>query len=762
MNRLCYLLLSLAVALPGGAQPLTRQNLANVLGFENNTQAGVCPAGWSCNPAGTIFVDDQVVHSGKYSTRIERTASSSGTFSTLTGAIPVDFEGKTIEWRGFFKTENVSDFVALWIREDGATPNLAFNTLQSLHLNGTLDWKQYSVTLPVSLEAKQLFFGFLLSGTGKAWVDDLEMLVDGQPIAQAPNRHTIFDSDHEFDAGSRISISDLADVQIRNLAKVAKVWGFLKYHYPAVTSGKHHWDYELFRILPKVLAAPDSASVNQAISDWIENLEPVEDCSACAALDTRDLYLNANVDWIADESYLGTDLSRTLQRIYLNRPSAGSQFFISLAPGVGNPVFENELAYPGLKLPDAGYQLLALFRFWNMVQYFYPNRDVMADDPATSPDYWDNVLAESIPAIALSRDSAMYQQELMKFIAKIHDTHANLWSSLAIRPPIGNCVLPVVVRFIEGSAVVFQDVSPTDSPASGLIPGDVIRQLDGVAVDDLVAEWRPIYADSNEAARLRDIGRYMVRGSCGPAVLVVQRGDQTLNLNPNRVPINKVDPSAGSTHDRPGDTFQMLGNGVAYLKLSSAQATKSATYIQSADGTKGLVIDIRNYPSEFVVFSLGDLLVSAPTDFVRFTVGDVATPGAFHWGPPLGLTPQQPHYAGKVVILIDEITQSQAEYTTMAFRTTPGTIVIGSTTAGADGNVSTVPLPGNLSSYISGIGVFYPDNRPTQRVGIIPDIVVQPTIEGIRAGRDELLEEAIRQITVSSSTSSQSAQTAKR
>jgi C-terminal processing protease CtpA/Prc len=290
------------------------------------------------------------------------------------------------------------------------------------------------------------------------------------------------------------------------------------------------------------------------------------------------------------------------------------------------------------------------------------------------------------------------------------------------------------------------------------MPGDVIRQLDGVAVEDLVAQWAPIYADSNEAARLRDISHYMVRGSCGPAALVVLRGDQTLNLNPNRVPINTVDPSAGSTHDRPGDTFQMLGNGVAYLKLSSVQAAKSATYVQSAAGTKGLIIDIRNYPSEFVVFSLGNLLVSVPTDFVRFTVGDVANPGAFHWSPPLGLTPQQPHYGGKVVILVDEITQSQAEYTTMAFRTVPGAIVIGSTTAGADGNVSTVPLPGNLSSYISGIGVFYPDNRPTQRVGIIPDIVVHPTIEGIRAGRDELLEEAIRQITVGSSPSAQTAE----
>jgi hypothetical protein len=47
---------------------------------------------------------------------------------------------------------------------------------------------------------------------------------------------------------------------------------------------------------------------------------------------------------------------------------------------------------------------------------------------------------------------------------------------------------------------------------------------------------------------------------------------------------------------------------------------------------------------------------------------------------------------------------------------------------------------------ISGIGVFYPDKGPTQRIGIVPNVEVKPTIAGIRAGRDEVLEEALRQI----------------
>src|SRR6266852_5797037 len=152
---------------------------------------------------------------------------------------------------------------------------------------------------------------------------------------------------------------------------LAKVWGFLEYHHPAITAGR--------------------------------------------SLNSSDLYLNTNLDWIADELLLGADLSQTLRAIHRNRTRAVSQFFVSLAPGVLNPVFENELTYRNLKLQDAGYQLLGLFRFWNMVQYFYPNRDVMADDPADSPDYWNKVLEESIPVIALAKDSLTYQQELIKF-----------------------------------------------------------------------------------------------------------------------------------------------------------------------------------------------------------------------------------------------------------------------------------------------------------------------------------------------------------
>jgi hypothetical protein len=201
-----------------------------------------------------------------------------------------------------------------------------------------------------------------------------------------------------------------------------------------------------------------------------------------------------------------------------------------------------------------------------------------------------------------------------------------------------------------------------------------------------------------------------------------------------------------AAHDLPGDTFRLLSPEVAYLKLSTIKADDLPAYFDRARHTKGLIVDIRNYPSAFMPFLMGSYFAASPTAFVTFTLPDLKNPGAFRFAQKPLISPGQNHYSGKLVILVDETTQSQAEYTAMALRAMPNAVVIGSTTAGADGNVSPIPLPGNLSTMISGLGVFYPDRRPTQRVGIVPDLRVQPTVNGLAEGRDEVVEAAIHLI----------------
>jgi C-terminal processing protease CtpA/Prc len=298
------------------------------------------------------------------------------------------------------------------------------------------------------------------------------------------------------------------------------------------------------------------------------------------------------------------------------------------------------------------------------------------------------------------------------------------------------------VRFVEGRPIVAAFSDTVAGPGSGLAIGDAIVAIAGQPVDSLVEAWLPYYAASNRVTQLRDIGRSLPKGDCGKGSVTVARQGQSLTLDVLRTPLGQQSP----THDRPGEAFQLLSPDVAYLKLSTIRAADVPGYIERASNTRGLVIDIRNYPREFVVFALGGHLVSEPTPFARFTVGALQDPGAFTWTEPVVLQPVAPSYKGQVAILVDEVSLSQAEYTAMAFRAAPGAVVVGSTTAGADGNVSPIPLPGGLQTLISGIGVFFPDKRPTQRVGIVPDVVVTPTISGIMEGRDEVLEAAVRRI----------------
>jgi C-terminal processing protease CtpA/Prc len=301
----------------------------------------------------------------------------------------------------------------------------------------------------------------------------------------------------------------------------------------------------------------------------------------------------------------------------------------------------------------------------------------------------------------------------------------------------------VEIRFIEGRAVVVAYTDEVEGPASGLETGDVILTLDGKPLDELVAAWRPYYSASNEATLMNDICRNLSRGPCGDSVVEVERDGRQEKLTVNRTTVPRPN---WIERDRPGDTFQLLSDEVAYLKLSSVTIADVPGYLDQAVGTKGLVVDIRNYPGEFVVFALGMRLITEETPFARFTVCDPANPGAFVWGKSLSLHPQAPAYEGQVVILVNEASISQAEYTAMALRAGPNAMVVGSTTKGADGNVSQIPLPGGLKLMITGIGVFYPDKTPTQRVGIVPDVFVTPTIAGTVEGRDEVLEEALRQI----------------
>lgn len=139
-----------------------------------------------------------------------------------------------------------------------------------------------------------------------------------------------------------------------------------------------------------------------------------------------------------------------------------------------------------------------------------------------------------------------------------------------------------------------------------------------------------------------------------------------------------------------------------------------------------------------------ELLYPSSTNCALATNGSLLYPGLFTFDQTSKVGKKnEEYYKGEKVILVNEFTQSHAEFTTMRYKQAPNAIVMGSTTAGADGNYSIITLPGGLKAIFTGLGIYYPDKSETQQIGIVPDIEVKSTIQGIREGRDEVLEAAI-------------------
>jgi len=252
--------------------------------------------------------------------------------------------------------------------------------------------------------------------------------------------------------------------------------------------------------------------------------------------------------------------------------------------------------------------------------------------------------------------------------------------------------------------------------------GDIISNIENKSVESIVDSLKKYYPASNETTRLRDISR---------DILWYDNIRQVISRP------NNEEKSYALIDD----------NNIGYVNLKTIKNEDISVIKREFINTKGIIIDIRNGVSDVFLHPLISFFYLKDSPVVKYTKLNPNNPGEFnftetYYWPKIGNST----YHGSLVVLVNEDVQSTYEYYTMAFQAGNNTTLIGSPTAGANGNVSEIVLPGGLKTKFSAIGIYYPDGRETQRLGIIPDIEVKQTIQGIREGRDELLEKAIEVI----------------
>lgn len=548
------------------------------------------------------------------------------------------------------------------------------------------------------------------------------------------------------EAHSGFDLTEITPKEVRNLDILCRVWGYVKYHHPAFYGSRNRHsdaDAALLHLLPAIYRS-ERTERNRLLAEWIRSLgEFTETPERYASYHAPDFRHSTDLAWTTDTTELDEELAGLLGRLRKADRYGYNRYARPMKTGGSSPDFTQEKEYATLTAPDTGYRLLALFRYWNIIEYFYPNKHL-------TEKAWSAVLPQYIRRFTACGPDG-YHEQIALLTTEIHDSHAMLYPAFIPTETF----IPVNAQFIDDRLTVVPSQPttirlpiPADTPAwPPLRFGDEILSVDGRTIDSIRNDIRKYMSCSNETAVAFRTTVYAFASTAADEYVVeYRRGNTTDSV---RI-ATRTDRSAREFVDFPNyvipeEGYLLLDDRTGYIDAARFSNAKGRRIMQALQDTEAIIIDLRRYPSDFMIFQfLGKYFAPHPINHVIFTQPVYNLPGCFSEKRPTIGHDNPDYYKGMVIALVDGNTISQAEYTAMTIQALPRGTTVGSTTLGADGNIAEIPLPGGYTTLISGLGVYYPDGSETQRCGVRIDHWAEPTFAGILAGRDEVLETAIR------------------
>jgi C-terminal processing protease CtpA/Prc len=400
----------------------------------------------------------------------------------------------------------------------------------------------------------------------------------------------------------------------------------------------------------------------------------------------------------------------------------------------GEPHWRPDPDYKEMTYPDLPHRLLAAVRIWSVIEYFYPYKALIGD--------WNAALTESIPQFIAAANEDDYAKAVLQMVAKVEDGHSGAFGHPAVARLLGTWRMPLDVRQVEGqfAVVALRAALPADADVR---VGDVVTAVDGEALAARVTRMRQYLAASTEVARTNRAAAF--------ALMAAKEGTGTLTLTgaDGRERTVQVRRTQAFQPRTTGEAYSIIDKTIGYVDLTRLTVPQVDVMFEAFKGTAAIIFDMRGYPNG-TAWSIAPRINTTGAKvgalFRRAQVSGVNSSeeaaSGFFFEQPLPTT-GAPQYTGKTVMLIDDRAISQSEHTALFFEAANGTTFIGTPTAGANGDVTNFFLPGGFRVNFTGHDVRHADGRQLQRVGIQPHIRVAPTIKGLQAGRDEVLERAI-------------------
>lgn len=531
---------------------------------------------------------------------------------------------------------------------------------------------------------------------------------------------------------SPILFAQVQLTQTQKLTATCKFWGYLKYYHPSVAGGKVNWDQKLFELLPNIEKVQTKEEFSTLLEKCVDSLGTVPvDKSDKINPNTEYFTENLDLSWTVNSKLFSKKLLQKLQFITENR-FQGSNHYVILKNTEVPLEFTNEVQYDDFQWTNKNLRILALFRYWNYVEYFFPYKYQMDQK-------WDDALIELLPRIYNPDSEKDFILAMRELSIKLNDTHSSTFNMKMLEYFGGEKYIAASAKIIDEKAVIVNLANDSLAKIDDIKVGDVITKINGKTISQTLKELEKYIEGSNKSARQLSSGWVMFNGNTDDLEVEYSR-DNTIGVKKiHRYSYDQFKRTAVNT-----PKWKLLENNVGYVNLGRLDLEDVKVVMNEFKNTQAIIFDNRIRP-KYTHRLINEYLNPEPKTFSRFIVQDLTFPGRYIWSTEQDkcgiINPD--YYKGKVIVLVGAGTLSHGEYTAMSFQTAPNSTIIGSQTSGADGANYSFNIINGFDSSFTSQGVFYPDKKETQRIGIVPDIEVKSTIRGIQQGKDEVLDRAM-------------------
>ncbi len=354
---------------------------------------------------------------------------------------------------------------------------------------------------------------------------------------------------------------------------------------------------------------------------------------------------------------------------------------------------------------------------WQALRDGYPYFELYGVD-------WDAERHEHRPRAVLAADGTAFAWEMARMLSVLRDPHVSFIPSMQT---VAGWSRPEVRAERIGRRLYVVDWGPHRAPEG----------RDGVP--ELVAVQGTPIGCATEILAAGPVGT--------PVRLGLRWADGSESEHELRRPTRRNLPPP---KEQFGERWVVSGRvgGIGYLRIKtfspdrcaaesvSAMVATLRRHLEAMLDTRALILDVQRN---------GGGRVSASDPFLGHFL---QRRRSYRWGNSGGSTrdvvPREPHYAGRVAVLVDERSASGAEWTARILRDAGRATTIGGTTAGAEAGVKkSVAADGSTLAY-SRWPMAEPTVTPFQERGVTLDHAIELTIEAVREmGYDEA-QEAVR------------------